>query len=60
MQLPDVEQERSVPWCEKFWAAAGIDQQACAGCVAREQGRRCWEVEVSQVLQAPAQPMPKL
>ncbi len=45
--------ETSTPWCEDYWAVSGMRRETCAGCMAREQGRRCWEVSVSPCCKRP-------
>ncbi len=41
------------PWCEDYWAISGLNRETCAGCVAAEQDRRCWEVSVSPCCKRP-------
>lgn len=41
------------PWCEDYWAVAGLSRETCSGCVAAEEGRRCWEVSVSPCCKRP-------
>ncbi len=41
------------PWCEDYWAVSGLNRETCAGCMAADQGRRCWEVSASPCCKRP-------